>query len=66
MILPTDSQPIRSSLVIGVLAICCASHATTSSKSRVYGARALAHGTASSASAPQRRQSRRRNSHSIR
>ena len=34
-IFPTVSQPIRSRPVIGVLAICCASHATTSSKSRV-------------------------------
>jgi hypothetical protein len=32
---PTVSQPIRSNPAIGVLAICCASHATTSSKSRV-------------------------------
>ena len=32
---PTESQPIRSSPAIGVLAICWASHAQTSSKSRV-------------------------------
>src|SRR4051794_41914207 len=35
---PTVSQPTRSSPVIGVLAICCASQATTSSKSRVCAA----------------------------
>jgi hypothetical protein len=33
---PTVSQPIRKSPAIGVFAICCASHATTSSKSRVW------------------------------
>jgi hypothetical protein len=36
---PTVSQATRSSAVIGVVAICWASQATTSSKSRVYDAR---------------------------
>ena len=42
MMSPTESEAIRISQVIGVLAICCARNATTSSKSRVYGAPALA------------------------
>src|SRR3954466_7565738 len=50
---PTVSHPTRSSPLIGVLAICCASQATTSSKSRVCAAPALAHGTGSSRRAAQ-------------
>src|SRR3954452_9337996 len=42
---PTVSQPIRSRPAIGVLAICCASHATTSSRSRVCWEPGRAHGT---------------------
>ena len=61
---PTVSQPIRSSPAIGVLAICWASHATTSSKSRVCGASGRAHGTGSRRT-PQSGQRSRRSSHSI-
>jgi hypothetical protein len=45
---PTVSQPILSRPQIGVRAICWASHATTSSKSRVCAAPGRAHGTAPS------------------
>jgi len=63
-IVPTVFHPIRSSPAIGVLAICWASHATTSSKSRVCAAPGRAHGTASSRT-PQSGQRSRRSSHSI-
>src|SRR3954465_8047588 len=46
---PAVRHPIRSSRVIGVNAICCASHATVSSKSRVCTAPGRAHGTGSQA-----------------
>lgn len=45
---PTESQPMRSNPAIGVLTICWASQATTSSKSRVYDEPGRAHGTGSS------------------
>lgn len=45
-ILPTESQAILSSPAIGFLAICCASQATRSSKSRVEDEPARAYGTA--------------------
>ena len=61
---PIVCQPTRSSRVIGANAICCASHATTSSKSRVCAAPGRAHGTGSSRT-PQSRQRSRRSSHSI-
>ena len=63
-ICPTVSHAIRSSPAIGFLAICCASQATTSSKSRVWCASGLAHGTGSRCT-PQSRQRSRRSSHSI-
>ena len=63
-IAPTVRQPTRSSRVIGENAICWVSHATTSSKSRVWCPPALAHGTASSRT-PQSRQRSSRSSHSI-
>jgi hypothetical protein len=57
-------QPTLSKRVIGANAICCASHATTSSKSRVCAAPGRAHGTGSRRT-PQSRHLSRRSSHSI-
>jgi hypothetical protein len=62
---PTVSQPIRSNPAIGVLAICWASHATTSAKSRVCCAPARAHGTGSMRT-PQSGHRSSRSSHAIR
>ena len=61
---PTESQPIRNSPAIAVFAICCASQAATSSKSRVEREPGRAHPTASNC-APQSGQHTLRSSHSI-
>src|SRR5215203_2764588 len=61
---PTVSQPTRSRPQIAVRAICWASHATTSSKSRVCAAPGRAHGTGSIRT-PQSRQRSSRSSHSM-
>jgi hypothetical protein len=62
--LPDGISPDRQQPLNGVLAICCASHATTSSRSRVCAAPSRAHDTGSRRT-PHAAQRSRRSSHSI-